>query len=54
MKIGKLFLIPFIIAYVGDNSITLVLLITIQLLEVIYAKNYDIYQDAKYFKLRVI
>ena len=53
-KIAKLFLIPLLIALAGGNSIALVLLISIQVLELIYARNYEIYQDAKYFRLRML
>lgn len=45
---------PFIIACIGNPPFVLILLITIQLSELIYTHNYDIFSDHKYAKLRIV
>ena len=53
-RFGKCFIVPFIIACIGNPPFVLILLITIQLSELIYTHNYDIFSDHKYAKLRIV
>ena len=53
-RIGKCFAVPFLIACIDNPPFVLVMLITIQIAELIYTQNYDIFSDHKYLKLRMV
>lgn len=53
-RIGKCFAVPFLIACIDNPPFVLLMLITIQVSELIYTQNYDIFSDHKYAKLRMV